>query len=249
MSIEHSLSGLGKAVAAVAGLALAGEFAKRKGDDPRRADHAGQPLDRLDTSGEPPSGILLAGPDTVVLTRGERLAIAVEGSDAMVAAMRFHLTGGTLAVTRSRQAPKGETAVIRITMPPPETLVLTGSGRIETDGLAERAEVTIAGSGKVRSRKIEAESLKVNVVGSGRYKASGKVTALRLNLAGSGETALAKLAVDNARVNIAGSGKGAFRSDGSVRADIVGSGEVRVVGRAQCAVKAVGSGKLVCEPA
>ena len=56
------------------------------------------------------------------------------------------------------------------------------------------------------------------------------------------------LRVEDAKVSIAGSGDGAFASDGRVNASIVGSGEVRVIGRATCKVSSVGSGRLVCQP-
>jgi len=54
------------------------------------------------------------------------------------------------------------------------------------------------------------------------------------------------LKADKAKIKIAGSGRSHFASDGVVEADIPGSGEVRVTGRAKCTAKATGSGKLIC---
>ena len=43
------------------------------------------------------------------------------------------------------------------------------------------------------------------------------------------------------------SGNATFASDGDVNANIMGSGNVTVKGRARCKVKTMGSGSLVCE--
>ena len=43
------------------------------------------------------------------------------------------------------------------------------------------------------------------------------------------------------------SGKATFASDGEVKANIMGSGDVTVRGRARCKVHTMGSGSLVCE--
>ena len=249
MSLHVSFSGLGKAVAAVAGLALAGSLSACNAENVSFAGKKGVPLAELDLSGAAPTSIALAGPDTVKLTEGEKLKIDVEGSDAMVAAMRFHLDDNTLAILRSKDAPDGETATVFVTMPAPKSLTLAGSGRIEAKTVAKDTSVTIAGSGKIKTGKITTDRLDVNVVGSGQYQTGGSTARLDLNVAGSGNADMEKLRAERANITIAGSGEGAFRSDGKVTANIIGSGKVHVIGRAKCEVSAMGSGKLVCEEA
>ena len=70
---------------------------------------------------------------------------------------------------------------------------------------------------------------------------------LKSAIAGSGNADLAGLKVEKADITVAGSGNAAFESDGEVKASIMGSGEVRVKGRARCTVSSMGSGRLVCE--
>ncbi|AKM11939.1 hypothetical protein AB433_16435 [Croceicoccus naphthovorans] len=226
-------------------MALATGLAACNAENISMGGKQGVPLEDLDISGAPPKTVAMAGPDTVILREGDTLAITVDGSDAMKAAMRFSLS----EIARSKDAPEDETATVNVTMPAPEGLVMAGSGRIRAASMAPTAKVTIAGSGDVDASGIDAESLKVSVVGSGTFKGSGKAERLDLNIAGSGDAAMDTLEFGGADIAITGSGRGAFRSDGDVSAKIVGSGKVRVIGRANCSVKAVGSGKLVCEAA
>lgn len=248
MMSNHPFASLGKAAAAIAGMALAGGLAGCA-DQTSFTGVEGVPLAQLDLGGEAPHMLTLAGPDTVHLREGEKLAIRVEGPDNAVAAMRFRRDGRNLAIMRAGKVVDGETATVHVTMPAPHALRLAGSGRIEAERLAPDAKVTVAGSGRVITDALQGERLAVDVAGSGRYHAGGSVERLKLNIAGSGKAKMDDLTVDSANVTIAGSGKGAFRSDGEVKAKIIGSGKVTVVGRARCDVTAMGSGKLVCKEA
>lgn len=209
----------------------------------------GVPLAELDMSGEAPTGIVLAGPDTVVVTEGSKLAIDVEGDDAAVEAMRFTLEDGALGIMREKNgwSNKG-TATVRVTMPLPKEITIAGSGTAEIPGLAKAAEITIAGSGKARVANVDADRLEVTIAGSGDLAAAGSATKLELSIAGSGNGAMADLKVGDAEVSIAGSGKAEFASDGKVDASVVGSGDVTVYGSAECEISAVGSGTLTCKP-
>ena len=51
----------------------------------------GVPLSELDLTGTPPTGIILAGPDSVVVTTGDTLAIDVTGDPAAVGFWRHQL--------------------------------------------------------------------------------------------------------------------------------------------------------------
>ena len=211
----------------------------------------GQRLSELDLSGEAPTEVALMGPDTVRIAEGPKLAIAVDGDPAVAEDMRFTLKGGKLGILRKNGKRSSDgTVIVNVTMPAPRKLMMAGSGKILAPGLAgEEGRVTIAGSGTVETARVETQNLKVEIAGSGTYQAAGAAKSLRLSIAGSGDARMDALKVDDARVDIAGSGDSAFASDGSVRANIMGSGEVRVIGRATCKVHSVGSGRLICEPA
>lgn len=209
----------------------------------------GVPLSELDMSGDAPTELVLAGPDSVVLSEGDTLDIDVEGDSEAIDLLRFSLKDGTLAVSRKNGSWDTEgTAIVNVTMPAPSTIVLAGSGSVQAPAMAEEAEVTIAGSGKANISGLEAKKLEVTIAGSGSLAAAGTSERLELNIVGSGKSEMADLKVDRAEVTVAGSGDATFASDGNVEANVIGSGDVRVIGNATCEINAMGSGTLKCEP-
>lgn len=207
----------------------------------------GVPLAELDLAGKAPTEVVAAGPDNVVVTRGDTLDIDVSGDQAAVDALRFTLDDETLGVMRDNDWKDIDgKATVRVTLPRLEKLVLAGSGHAEVDVLDGEAEVTIAGSGTAETPNVDTSSLEVTIAGSGTYRAAGRTEQLELTIAGSGEAEMEGLQVGNAEISIAGSGDAAFASDGRVEASIMGSGDVTVTGSAQCTISAMGSGKLNC---
>ena len=209
-------------------------------------DDDGVPLSELKTEGAAPTKLVLASPDKVTVTDGDKLAISVSGDSAATDALRFSLKDGTLGIYRKGKWDGTGTALVKVTMPTPREIVLAGSGDIDAQSLGRDAEVTIAGSGSAKIANIAADKLDVNLLGSGSLEGAGKAAALELKIAGSGEAKMQGLAVESAEVNILGSGSGAFTSDGKVEANIAGSGTVDVYGRANCKIHSVGSGTLNC---
>jgi hypothetical protein len=243
--IKHLLKGVLPVAAIALGLATAscGNLNFSVGDDD------GVPLSELDMSGDVPTKLVLAGPDKVVVTEGEKLAITVSGDQEAIDGLRFNLEDGTLGIMRRKDWKAQGVATVSVTMPPMREIVLAGSGDITAPALVEEAEVNIAGSGTVAVDQVRSTTLDVNVMGSGTLSAAGTADRLDLNVAGSGVLDGRALKVDQAQINIAGSGGGEFASDGKVEARIAGSGNVTVYGRADCSVKAMGSGTVRCRPA
>ena len=208
----------------------------------------GVPLAELDTAGKTPTEVVAAGPDDVVVTRGETLMIDVSGDQEAVDALRFTLDDDTLGIMRDNDWRDIDgKATVRVTLPRLEKLVLAGSGHAEADVLDGDAEVTIAGSGTARTASVDATALEVTIAGSGTYRAAGRADSLELSIAGSGSAEMEGLKVDRAEITIAGSGDAAFASDGTVEATIMGSGDVTVTGSARCTINAMGSGSLNCQ--
>ena len=209
-------------------------------------DDEGVPLAELDTTGKAPTSLALAGPDKVVVTEGAELAITVSGDQDAVDALRFTIDDGTLGIMRKKHAKTAGVATIAVTVPALREIIVAGSGDISAPSLAEKTEVNIGGSGTVTVDRVAASHLDVNIGGSGTFNASGTAEKLEFNVAGSGNLKARGLKVDRAEINIAGSGGGEFASDGTVHANILGSGDVTVYGRASCKISAMGSGKLHC---
>lgn len=210
-------------------------------------DSEGVPLAELDQSGPAPQNLVLAGPDEVIISDGSALKIEVSGDRQAVEALRFSLDEGTLGIMREKASwkDKGQ-ALVRVTMPSPESITLAGSGTVEAASLADKASLTIAGSGKLKAETVATRTLDVTIAGSGSLAAKGRSEKMDMTIAGSGDADMAGLGVEDAKVTIAGSGGATFSSDGMVDASIMGSGSVHVIGRAECKVSAMGSGTLRC---
>jgi len=210
---------------------------------------AGKPLSELDLSGPAPDSLVLLGPDRVRIEPGEKLAIKVEGTPQQAARLRFMLKNGTLSILREKKGwNTGDAISVLVTMPAPKSLTMAGSGQITAAALARKAQITIAGSGDIETPKVDSDRLAVSIGGSGNYRGAGHTGDLDINIAGSGSAEMAALRAEKAEIAILGSGDAQFASDGAVKASMVGSGSVRVKGRAKCQVSAMGSGELVCEP-
>lgn len=237
-----------KGIAPVAAIALSAALAGCGDVKYEINGEKGVPLSELDMTGDAPTELVLAGPDTVVINEGSSLDIDVSGDAEVVDLIRFTLDDGTLGILRKDGSHKGtSTAVIRVTMPAPRALTIAGSGTIEAAEMADEADINILGSGSLVVKSLKAQKADVNVAGSGSFTTSGSVNTLDLNLLGSGSAAMRDLKVESADITIAGSGEAEFASDGKVDANIMGSGKVTIHGRATCKVNAMGSGKLVCQ--
>lgn len=237
-----------RALAGVAVLGLATALGGCDGANVSFNGKKGVPLAELDMTGPAPTTITLLGPDNVRVTRGDKLAITVDGEGADK--LRFALSDGQLGIAREdwKMGMAQRAATVNVTLPLLSGIVLAGSGTLTADQLAgEDANIVIAGSGLVEARAIDAPKLSVDVAGSGKLRAGGKAREMKLTIAGSGDAEMDGLNVDEVKVDVAGSGNARFASNGHVNANIMGSGEVRVFGRATCKLNSVGSGKLVCE--
>lgn len=242
------LQSLVRALAGVAVLGLATALGGCDGSNVSFNGKKGVPLAELDLNGPAPTAITLLGPDNVRVTRGDKLAITVEGESTDK--LRFALSEGQLGIAREdwKLGSSSQAATVNVTIPALTEIVLAGSGNLVTDQLGgARAKIVVAGSGTVEARAIDTPKLDVDVVGSGKLRAAGKAKEMKLTVAGSGDAEMGGLTVDEVKVDVAGSGNARFASNGHVNADIMGSGEVRVFGRATCKVSSMGSGKLVCE--
>lgn len=247
--MKFRLGNFAKAMGPIIAVALAASVAGCDSGKVSINGEDGKPLSELDMSGAAPDELVLAGPDEVRVTTGDKLSITVEGDQDAKDQLRFSLKDGSLAIHRQDKmfGNGGKVAIINVTMPAPKEVVMAGSGKITTANLASKANVTIAGSGSIESTAVSGESLDLTIAGSGSFRAAGSVKTLDMTVAGSGSAQMDALKADKAEVSIAGSGNATFASDGEVDASIMGSGEVTVKGRARCTVSSMGSGRLVCE--
>ena len=192
----------------------------------------GVPLSEIDQSGPPPTQLVAAGSDKVIVTQADALTITVEGDDDAVELVRFVRDGDLLGISREGSSWWDSTgsAVIRVGMPAPKQIVLGGSGEVEAQTVSSKAQLTIGGSGSMSIDEVAAERLEITIGGSGSLRAAGTADKLDMTIGGSGSGNLSKLKADDVEISIGG------------------SGSVNVTGSAECELDSFGSGSLNCSP-
>ncbi len=108
--------------------------------------------------------------------------------------------------------------------------------------------VFIRGSNDTDLGHIEQEALTVTVANSGSLTAEGKVDRLTVNVMGSGNARLGKLTARTVTVSVMGSGSATVAPSESLKATIMGSGDVHLVNKPASVQQSImGSGHIVQE--
>jgi hypothetical protein len=157
---------------------------------------------------------------------GEPPSAVVETDDNLIAIVRTEVQGDRLVV-RTDQSYRSSIGV-RVKVQAPKLLELrqSGSGNAVGDGL-------------------KSERLALHIAGSSNTRLSGTAGELEVVLVGSGNFDLERLAAKDARVEIQGSGSIAVDVSGTLRARIMGSGNVSYGGGARVLERMVmGSGRI-----
>ena len=209
----------------------------------------GQPLSELEL--EEFDSVSLRGPDHVEVTLGDAFDIRVEGDDDVVELIEFEIRRNTLRIGRRNSNGLnigGEAATIFVTLPTLNGASIAGSGDMRVDRAeSDNFEVTIAGSGSLALEALEAQRAEFDIAGSGDIAAAGTVADLEIGIAGSGDIEAEELRVERADIDIAGSGNVEIFATETVNGNMIGSGDIRVRGGAQCDESSIGSGNMVCD--
>jgi hypothetical protein len=171
--------------------------------------------------------IEMMGAEVVDVRLGARPSVIIEADDNVLPLLTSEVRNGTLKLgSRGSYRIRGPVRVW-VTMPNLESFVSSGSG-----------DVRIHGVNNAR--------LKLTINGSGSMQATGRTGALDLNVNGSGRAQLAGLAARDASVGLHGSGDATVRASGQLDARVIGSGNLRYVGRpASLRPVRVGSGRII----
>ena len=210
----------------------------------------GVPLAELDLGGTPPDSVALLGPDTVIVSEGADFTITVDGEGPVAERMRFKLDGGTLGILREGDnwSEEGGIATVRVTMPPPNSLSLAGSGDVRIDRVeGEEFAGSIAGPGELSIGALDVDEADFRIGGSGNVVVAGAARETGISIGGSGEVHASGLRSETALVSIDGSGDVALNVEDRADVSIRGSGDVAISGPARCSVTQMGSGDVRCE--
>ena len=197
------------------------------------------------------TGVTLAGPDNVVIHRGDQFSVTASGPRSALDRLEVAVDDGTLKVQRrSGNGMWGSShgvATITVTMPALSTLVIAGSGNGIADGMSgDKGEIVVAGSGDAQVNGLQVKALKLTVAGSGDIGATGTADSAEVTIAGSGAVDAPQLSSGSAEISIIGSGDIAMAVHGNAAVSLAGSGGVTLTGGAHCTTSRVGSGSVTC---
>ena len=233
------MAGLGMTLAAVAGC---GESSAQSGPSVQRQYRVGQ-FDQVS----------VAGPyDVQVRTTGAPSVVA-RGPKQLIDRLVVEVRDGQLRIHPRRERNfrwdvAWGVARIQVTGPMLRAASVAGSGDLSVDRIAGRGfAASVAGSGDLKVGSVQVQALQMSVAGSGDLRAdAGRAGNIKYSIAGSGDIDTRNVRADTAVVSIAGAGNVTGRVSRSAQINIVGSGDVRLIGGASCRVSRLGSGRVNC---
>lgn len=191
-----------------------------------------------------------AGSFDVTVRTGARPSVRAEGPQKMLERLIVEVKGDELLIRpRNGTFRWGRSDPVRVAVTVPELhgATLAGSGTLTIDKVvADQFKATIAGSGDLSLPQVRAKSVEFEIAGSGSASLAGQAEAAKYSIAGSGEVDASKLRSRDIQLSIAGSGTVDANASGTVKGEILGSGEARISGGARCTVDKAGSGSIVC---
>jgi len=199
------------------------------------------------------TGVEVAGPDDVTIRRGAGFSISARGRKETLDRLEIKLDGTKLVIGRKRDGfsfsnHDDDDLDIAITMPKLDTLRLTGSGSIVADAVdGDKVEAVVTGSGDLKVAKLTGKRAEITVSGSGDIEiGGGTIGSGELSVTGSGDIDADGLVATTLEVSVTGSGNVDAQATGKADIRILGSGDVKLGGGANCSTRQMGSGTATC---
>jgi hypothetical protein len=193
--------------------------------------------------------VSLSGPDDVVISRGARYAVKVEGDKASVDQLSLSVEDGTLRIGRRDgwMGGGGRGARVQVTLPVLEAVSLTGSGDMRVDRLdGQQVRIEMVGAGDLDVGLVQADAADVSLTGAGDLKIAGKARSATLRTAGAGDISADGLATEQVKLDLIGAGDVTVRASKAAEISIVGPGKAQVIGTAACRISKTGPGEAIC---
>ena len=171
------------------------------------------------------SEIDLSGSGTVLVSVTGAESLTVEAEDNILPLLTTEVRGGRLVLGASESISPTRDIVYTVTVIDLEAVTVSGSGSVSAvDVAANGFEVDISGSGTVTAQGVS-ERLDVSIGGSGAFMGGALVSATgTVSVSGSGD-ALVNV-TDELDARVSGSGTVEYIGDPAASTSISGSGEV-----------------------
>jgi len=190
---------------------------------------------RLLTSGE------------LTITTGRTQTLTVTAGANQLVGLTSQVLDGALILDNKAQSVSGDTISYALTVPPLDSLELSGSGSAQGDGVLQGdADLTVSGSGSANLTGVTLTSVVVNLSGSGNVQLGGRAMTQRVTISGSGNYDGSALSTEQADVEVNGSGSARVDVTGRLSATVAGSGDITYSGNpSQVDRASSGSGEII----
>lgn len=182
--------------------------------------------------------IELSGSGIVILNQGGNESLAIETDDNVMEYVKSDVEGGTLKLGLVTGNPTGANIqtfsrlVFYVGVDNLEGLTISGSGKIESGRLeTSRLDVNISGSGSIKIADLSASEVNTDISGSGETDLAGNVTTQDTTISGSGKFLGGDLCSEAVSVSVSGSGSATVCATVRLNADVSGSGSVNYYGQ------------------
>jgi hypothetical protein len=197
------------------------------------------------------SGISISVPGEVYIVQGDQQKLVVEGTERVLNDLITEVSGGQLKIylPRWRSFRSRDELNIYLVVTDLNSINLSGSARMYTEGLlkARDLSVSISGSGRIEFEELQAQNLSTAISGSGRLSLGngGRIESHRISISGSGRMESGNTPADKVQVTISGSGGCTVNVADDLRVRISGSGNVYYTGNPLVDSHISGSGRLI----
>ena len=174
------------------------------------------------------TGVSLGISGTLTVKQGSSYSIVLEGDEDDLDKIEVEVKGDRLVIkTRNNSWSRMGKITGTVVMPTIESLSVSGSGTLKSDGTLNTGDLSLAvsGSGDMEVA-ISAEDVKMSVSGSGDIEASGSCEDLDLAISGSGGVQAKNLQAKDVDAAISGSGEAYINLTGDLEGRISGSGDI-----------------------
>ena len=203
------------------------------------------------------TAVALHGLGDATLVQGDREGLIIEADESIISHIASEVRGGTLVLGLDLAwwewltwwftwmfLPNKQVRYT-INLCSFEGASIAGSGKIVSRDLnAERCRFSISGSGKVIIDQLTADVVETGISGSGEIRMAGRAERQELHVSGSGSVQNSDLETAETNIHISGSGKASVNATRSLGVNISGSGSVFYRGQPQLRQHISGSGRV-----
>lgn len=191
------------------------------------------------------SGIDLKISGNVVIKQGPEQFVEVEGQENIIELLKLNVSNDTWDIRFEDCVRNHEDLTFYITLPQIGYLSISGSGRVEGDGLltGDDLNLRISGSGDI-DLELDYTQVDATISGSGDIKLEGDCQEFELDITGSGDYHAFELESQVGDIEINGSGNAEVFVHDNLDVRITGSGDVYYIGNPLLDIHITGSGKV-----